>query len=200
MKEGADRIVQRVLDDAQARAESINAEASEKAEAVISEAKDRAERRKEHILEQSRKTAAEQKGRIIGMAQMDARKDLLTAKQEMIGEAFQKALDELIGLDDETYLSVIHDLILETAETGTETVIFNSRDQEKITDHFWKEINKSLADSGKKGELELSRETRIIKGGFILHSGGVEINCSFETLLEIKRDELEYEVAELLFK
>lgn len=200
MKEGADRIVQRVLDDAQARAESINAEASEKAETVISEAKDRAERRKEHILEQARKTAAEQKGRIIGMAQMEARKDLLTAKQEMIGEAFQKALDELIGLDDETYLSVIRELILDMAETGTETVMFNSRDQEKITDDFWKKINKSLADSGKKGELELSRETRAIKGGFILHRSGVEINCSFEALLEIKRDELEYEVAELLFK
>lgn len=200
MKEGADRIVQRVLDDAQGRAESIKTEASEKAEAVISEAKDRAERRKEHLLEQARKMAAEQKGRIIGMAQMEGRKEILSAKQEMIGEAFQKALDELIAQDDDAYLSIIRELILEMAETGTETVIFNSRDREKITDQFWNETNKSLTDSGKKGELELSRESRAIRGGFILHRGGVEINCSFEALLARKRDELEYEVAELLFK
>jgi len=200
LKEGADRIIQRVLDDAQARAESIKAEASEKANAIESEAREKANRRKEQILEQAHKSAAEQKSRIIGVAQLEARKKLLAAKQEMIGEAFQKALGELSGLDDREYLSVIRALLLEMSDTGTETVIFNERDKERITEDFWKDVNNSLADQGKKGELELSEETRPIKGGFILQRGGLEMNCSFESLLETKRDELEYEVAELLFK
>ncbi len=200
MKEGADRIIQRVLDDAQARAESIKAEASEKADAVESEAREKANRRKEHILEQARKSADEQKSRIIGVAQLEARKKLLAAKQEMIGEAFQKTLDEMSGLDDQEYLSVIRNLLLEITDTGTETVIFNERDKERIREDFWKEVNTGLANQGKKGELQLSEETRPIKGGFILQRGGLEMNCSFESLLERKRDELEYEVAELLFK
>jgi len=200
LKEGADRIVQRVLDDAQARAESIKDEASKKADAVESEAREKANRRKEQILEQARKSAAEQKSRIIGVAQLEARKKLLAAKQEMIGEAFQKALDELSGLDDREYLSVIRNLLLDITDTGTETVFFNERDKERITEDFWKDVNKSLADQGKKGELKLAEETRPIKGGFILQRGGLEMNCSFESLLERKRDDLEYEVAELLFK
>lgn len=200
MKEGADRIIQRVMDDAQARAEAIKEEASKKAEAVESEARGKANRRKEQILEQARKSAAEQKSRIIGVAQLEARKKLLGAKQEMIGKAFQKALDELSGMEEREYLSVVRNLLLETADTGTETVISNERDQKRLTEDFWKEVNKSLAEQDKKGELKLAEETRPIKGGFILQRSGLEMNCSFESLLERKRDELEYEVAELLFK
>jgi len=200
LKEGADRIIQRVLDDAQARADSIEAEAAEKTEAVESDAKKKANRRKEQILEQARKSATEQKSRIIGVAQLEARKKLLAAKQEMIGEAFQRALNELSIMDDRDYLAVIRNLLQEMSDTGTETVIFNERDQERITDDFWKDVNKSLADQEKKGELELSEETRAIKGGFIFQRGGLEMNCSFESLLKRKRDELEFEVAELLFK
>ncbi len=200
MKEGADRIIQRVLDDAQARAESIKAEAAEKAEAIEAEANEKAKKKKDQIIEQARKSAAEQKSRIIGVAELEARKKLLTAKQEMIGKAFQKALDDLTGLDNREYLTVIRNLLLEMVDTGSEAVIFNEHDKARITDDFWQEVNKALADQGKKGELKLSEETRPIKGGFILQRGGLEMNCSFESLLMGKRDELEYEVAELLFK
>ncbi len=200
MKEGADRIIQRVMDDAQARAESVKAEASEKASVIETEANEKAKRRKEHILEQARKTAAEQKSRIIGVAQLEARKKLLAAKQEMIGQAFQGALEELVSQKDQDYLSVINDLLLEMTDTGTEAVIFNELDKKKITDQFLDKVNESLVEQGKEGKLKLLDETRNIKGGFILQRRGLEINCSFESLLAIKRDELEYEVAELLFK
>ena len=200
MKEGADRIIKRVLDDAQARAESIKAEASEKANAIESEANEKAKRRKDHILEQARKSATEQKSRIIGVAQLEVRKNLLAAKQELIGQAFQGALDELAGQKDDDYLSVINDLLLEMTDTGTEAVIFNERDIVKITDQFLNKVNERLIEQGKEGKLELLEETRNIKGGFILQRSGLEINCSFESLLAIKRDELEHEVAELLFK
>ncbi|MFO7951305.1 MAG: V-type ATP synthase subunit E family protein [Bacillota bacterium] len=200
MKEGADRIVQRVLDDAQANADAIKEEANKKGKSAEDEARKKAERRKEHILEQARKTADEQKGRIIGVAQLESRKDLLAAKQEMISEAFQKALDDLVNLDDQDYLAIIHDLLINMTETGSETVIFSERDQKRISEDFWQQVNKDLVSKGEKGELKLSEETRDIKGGFILQSGGVEMNCSFEALLEMKRDELEPEIAGLLFK
>jgi len=200
LSEGADRIIQRILDDANSRAESIRVEAAEKAKAIESEARQKAARRQEHILEQARKAADEQKGRIIGVEQLETRKSILAAKQEMISEAFNKALDELTNLDDDNYLSVIRELLLSMVETGTESVICAARDKERISDQFWKEINENLISQGKKGELKLSQETRDIQGGFILQAGGVEMNCSFESLLEMRRDQLEPEVAELLFK
>ncbi len=200
MKEGADRIVRRILDDAGAKAETIKTEAAEKAEAVQAEASQKAARRQEHILKQAQKEAEEQKRRIIGVAQLEARKELLTAKQELISEAFRESLDQLVKLDDSSYLSIIRNMLLNLVETGTETVFCSAADLERIPDSFWNKVNKELADRGKKGELTLSKEPRDIRGGFILQAEGVELNCSFESLLAMKRDELEPEVAAVLFK
>jgi len=200
VKEGAEKITQRILDDAQARADSIKAEASEKAKAVEDEARKRAERKKEELLEQAGKDAEEQKRRILGVAQLEARKELLAAKQEMIEEAFQKSLDQLTSMDEKSYLAIIREMLLNLVESGNETVIFSARDLEIISDGFWKDVNKALVDKGKEGNLKLSRESREIKGGFILQAGGVEMNCSFEALLEEKRDQLETEVANILFE
>lgn len=200
MKEGTDRIIRRIMDDAQAKAESIKVEALDKAKAVESDARQKAARKQDQILEQARKMADEQKSRIVGVAQLETRKSLLAGKQEVIGVVFQKALNELINLDDKTYLSIIRALLLDIVETGSENVICSVRDKKRIPDEFWKEVNEALVSRGKKGELKPSKETRDIQGGFILQAEGIEMNCSFESLLEMKRDELEPEVAELLFK
>ena len=67
------------------------------------------------------------------------------------------------------------------------------------TDDFWKDINEELQIKGKAGKLVPAKEPRDIHGGFILLAEGVEINCSFEALLTMKRDELEPKVAAVLF-
>jgi V/A-type H+/Na+-transporting ATPase subunit E len=200
MAEGAERIIRRILDDAAGKSETIKADAVEKAGAVEAEAKQKASRKQEQILEQARKEAGEQKRRIVGVAQLEARKDLLTAKQQLISEAFHISLDQLAGMDDSAYLSVIRNMLLSMVETGTETVVCSAADLERIPEDFWKEVNDALAGQGKKGELTLSKESREIRGGFILQAEGAEINCSFEALLEMQRDDLEPEVAAVLFK
>ena len=47
--------------------------------------------------------------------------------------------------------------------------------------------------------LTLSEETRPIRGGFVMVDGDVEINCAFETLIQLQREKLEREVARVLF-
>ncbi|MGM0651179.1 MAG: V-type ATP synthase subunit E [Bacillota bacterium] len=200
MKEGAERIVRRIMDDAEAQAESIKKEAAEKAEAVKADARKKAERREENILEQARKEAEEQKRRIVGVAQLEARKELLAAKQDLISEAFDGTLEQLVNLDDREYLSIIKKMLLNLVETGKEQVLCSAADLKRIPDSFWQEVNQELAGQGKKGELTLSLEPREIKGGFVLKADDMEINCSFEALLAMKRDELEPEVAAVLFK
>ncbi|MCJ7806424.1 MAG: V-type proton ATPase subunit E [Clostridia bacterium] len=200
MGEGAERIIRRILDDANSKAVAIKAAAKEKSTAVENEAKQKAARKQEQILEKASKEAEEQKRRIIGVAQLEARKELLAAKQELISEVFQKSLNQLVDMDERLYLATIRDLILKLVETGTETVLGSAIDRDRIPAVFWKEINETLVKQGKKGELKLSVDTRDIRGGFILQAEGVEINCSFESLLEMKRDQLEPEVAAVLFK
>ncbi len=200
MTEGAERIIQRVLDDAHSKSESIKAEALAKASSIENEARQKAARQQEQILEKARKEAIEQKRRIIGVAQLEVRKELLSAKQELIAESFKKALDELTAMEGKSYQAVIRNLLLNLVESGTETVACSASDLKKIPESFWQEINDALREKGKKGELTLAEEPRDIRGGFVLLSDGVEINCSFEALLEMQRDELEPEVAAVLFK
>lgn len=200
MSEGAERIIQRILDDANSKAEAIKAVAAEQYNTAENEARQKAARKQEQILEHARKEAEEQKRRILGVAQLEARKDLLSAKQELISESFQKSLDQLVNMDDRSYLTVIRSMLLSLVETGTERVICSAGDRNRISESFLKEVNEALVKKGKKGNLTLAKEPRDIWGGFILEAEGAEINCSFDSLLKMKRDDLEPEVAAVLFK
>ena len=200
MKEGAERIIKRVLDEAQHEATRIVTDAEKTAESMILAAKNKASAKKEHILEQAQKDAEEQKKRIIGVAELEARKEILGAKKELIGQSFGEALRQLGDMDEQAYLNFIKDLLLGLTETGTEKVAFSARDLKRIPDTFWQEVNEALVSAGKKGGLKPADEPADIKGGFILSSKEVEVNCSFEALLNIQRDELEPEIAAVLFK
>ncbi|HHT46131.1 MAG TPA: hypothetical protein GX004_02410 [Firmicutes bacterium] len=199
MKEGAERICRRILADAREKAEKISAEAANKADDILSGAEKEAEKRREQILGRAQKEAEEQKRRILGIAQLDARKKMLAAKQELIDEAFKQALDALLNLDEQTYLAVLQEMLLASIKTGDEVIILSPRDKDRIPELFWKELNSKLAATGIKSKLSISEEVAEISGGFILQSGGIEMNNSFNSLLEMHRDELEMEVAAILF-
>ena len=54
-------------------------------------------------------------------------------------------------------------------------------------------------EKGKPAEAS-SEETRDIRGGFIMVDGDVEINCAFETLVRLQREQMEKKVADVLFE
>lgn len=199
MSAGVERIIEQILNDAEAKAAEIKAEAAQGSREIAAAAQKEAAFRQEQILSRARSEAAERKRGIIGAAQLDARKEKLAAKQELIAETFRQSLEELGAIDDRSYSFILQKMILAAAETGTEKVLLSEKDRARIPDRFWAELNAALEKAGKKGGLTLAEESREIRGGFILQSGGVEINCSFEALLEAQRDELEPEVAEILF-
>ncbi len=198
--QGAERIVQRILAEARTRAEAIVSEAKEKAARMISEAEKTAGSQQKRALERTHTQIEEQKQRILGAAQLEIRKNLLKAKQDIIEDVFKRALHELSDLNQESYFQLLGKMLLVAVEEGDETVILSPRDKQRIPAEFWEEINRSLKKEGKKGALVPAEETRDIPGGFILQAKGVEINSSFSALLEMHREELEPAVAALLFE
>ena len=58
-------------------------------------------------------------------------------------------------------------------------------------------VEKANKASGK--QLVLSQETLPIQGGFILRSGNVEVNCTFDTLVRLQKAETAGAVAKKLF-
>ncbi len=137
--------------------------------------------------------------RILSNAELKVRNEKLQSKQKIIEKVLEKSLEKLSSLSKEEYLYYIKERILNLPIDGDEKIIINLKDKLLITEDFINEINSELVKRGKLGGLSLSDETRDFKAGFILEKNGIEINNSFQALISSMKDELEYEVARVLF-
>ncbi|WP_010681228.1 V-type ATP synthase subunit E [Acetivibrio cellulolyticus] len=196
---GAEKIKDKILEDARLQAEANIKIAEEEAENIIRAASTDAETKRKQIIEKAELEAVEVRKRLIAVAELEARKQKLKAKQEVVDEAFDMALTRLINLPDIEYQSILGEMILNSVETGIEEVLLSSKDKLRLPSGFIDDVNKKLVQRGLIGNLHISDETRNISGGFILKSGDVEINNSFEAIIRMKRDDIEAEVFKALF-
>ena len=199
MVAGVEALKERIRQRAEEEAQAITAEAEKQAAETMTKAQATAEKERADILAAAETEAGERKRRALAMAAMQARRQELKTKEELIDEAFDLAIQNLQQLPADKYQELIKPLILGAVETGTELVVVGEQDKKRIDNEFINSLNKELKTQGKTGELELSKETRQLAGGFILSADGVENNYSFELILKLSRDELEPEVANILF-
>ena len=197
---GAEKIQQKILEEARQQAQKDIEQAEKEAVAIIKSAKQEALEKKDALLKKGQKDAVEHKKRLVAVAQLDARKQRLQAKQDVVQEAFEGALERLISLPAEKYQTVLIDMVVAAIKTGKEEVIVCERDKRRLTPDFIKAINTQLLNKGMNSAVKLSDETRDIKGGFILKQDNIEINHSFEMIIRMQRDVLETAVIKVLFK
>lgn len=196
--EGMDKITARIIADAEREIAEIQRENDEKIEALTAEAQSAAEQESLELLTRGRRAAEERRERLSSSAAVECHKLELAAKQELLEETFATAVEQLCSLPRGEYLALIASLAAEAAEGG-EQMILSPRDAEQYGTEVILMANTALRAAGKRGELTLSAETRPIPGGFILSSGDVELNCAFDTLVRLRREKLEKEVAKILF-
>ena len=209
--------IEAILKDGEARAAEIKAgyEAKAKAESAAA-------------AEAACAAAERQKERLESSAKMDAKKELLAAKQECLDEAFAIVKKKLTSLSDEEYIELLARLVVRSAKTGREELIFNASDRERIGAKVVSKANSMIAASvapelptevkeSKVGGiiakvvngasaliqgtamLTLSEETREMEGGVMLRDGNIEVNCAFETQLRVLRETMAAEIATILF-
>ncbi len=196
---GLDKILEKVHSDARAEAARIDAQAKEQVQAMMRAAEEKGRALAAEIAEKAGAQAEEQAKRVITLAGLDARRRGLDAKQRLIKQAFDRAESRLAAIPDEEYCALIRKMLLRTVKTGDEEIIISNRDASRITPSFIAEVNAALAASGRKGNLRLSPTTREMLGGFVLAEGRVESNNTFDVALRLHRDDLEPEVARVLF-
>lgn len=226
--EGIEKITAKIIQDSQAEIDRLMAETEEKVQSIQREAEAQAAKETADTLARGEKAAQERLERLKSAANMETRKLELAAKQEVLGEAFDLALEKLCALPEEEYVTLLTRLALEASSNGKEQLVFSPKDRARvgkqvvvaaneamvkgvvpelpdaITDtkvgaFLGKVVNSTAAMVTGTGMLTLSEETRNIKGGFIMVDGDVEINCAFETLVRLQREKLEKEVASVLF-
>lgn len=195
----AEKLRQKIVADAEAEAGKIVDEGRTEAGKIKAEADAEIGRIASEFGRKAKAQAEEYIRRQISLRELEARKAILTEKGNLIDEVFAKALEELRQRDRKGGYALTRELLLGAIEAGDEEIILSADDKSAIGDTFVKDLNKELAKSGKRGEVTISSETRDISGGFILKRGRAETNGSFDTLLGMLRDEIETEIAGILF-
>lgn len=227
--EGIEKITAKIIQDSEAEITQLNRETDEKVLAIGESARTQVDKENAEILARGRRMADERLERLKSASKMETRKLELAAKQEVLGEAFDLALEKLCTLPDQDYIVLLTKLVLEASSTGREQLVFSAKDrarvgkqvvvaanealvsqvapelpsavaESKVGAFLGKVVNSTTAMVTGTGLLTLSQETRDIKGGFIMVDGDVEINCAFETLVRLQREKLEKEVAKVLFE
>lgn len=192
-------LTSKILKDAEVKRDNILAVAEEEKAKILNKKKDEAKTLEATMLEKAKSEAQTRKERVISSAELKARNEKLQAKQTVIQEVFEKAVEELCKLGKDDYLAFIKNGVTSLAITGDENLILNAEGQKLVNDDFIKSINKELSSKGKEGNLKLSSTVGSFKGGFILEKNGIEINNTFEALVESMKEEMQLEVAKALF-
>ncbi|EEH99052.1 V-type ATP synthase subunit E [Clostridium tertium] len=189
-------LTSKILRDAEDRKESILASAEEEKNNILSKKIAKAKELEKEIIQKAELEAKTKKERILSSASLKVRNNKLSAKQEVIKEVFEKSIDMLATISGDDFLRFIKNSILSLGEIGEQTLILNKDGMEVVDLTFIYDLNQSLGD---KGNIKLSPNTGNFKGGFILESNGIEINNTYEALVSSLKDELEFEVARVLF-
>ena len=191
---GLERITSRIEAEAKSEIDGILDAGEAETRRIVDSWRERIENETRALKEQNEKAAAEREERLKSAAEMDARKTILQAKQEMVDEAYALALDKLCKLPEDEKTALLSDLLVRASSTGSEEAIFSEADRAAGA----KAVEKANAASGK--HIALSKETAPIRGGFILRDQNVEVNCAFETLVRLQRAETAGAVAKILFQ
>ncbi|EPY2271570.1 V-type ATP synthase subunit E [Clostridium sporogenes] len=189
----------KILEEAKVKKEEFIKEAKEDGKKILDEKTAEAKIIEKNTIEKAERESVIRRERILSNAELKVRNEKLQSKQKVIEKVLEKSLEKLNSLSKEEYLYYIKERILTLPIDGDEKIIINLKDKLLITEDFINEMNSELIKKGKPGNLSLSDETRDFKAGFILEKNGIEINNSFEALISSMKDELEYEVARVLF-
>ena len=196
---GIEKITQRISADTQQEAQVLMDNAKAQAAEITAGYHAEAEAAYAESLEKGKKAAQDRIERLTGVAQLEAKKLQLAARQEMLDKAFDLALKNMLELPEEQYADLLTKLALKASTTGTEALIFSETDRARYGKRVVMAANEVLEREGKTAALTLSEESRPFQGGLYVQSGKVETNCTFASLVRLQRQNMAREIADILF-
>ena len=202
---GIEKITGQIDADVQKEIDAALDQARAQAREIEARYDSQAQTQAEAIRRKGEQDAALRQERLVDVARLEARKTILAAKQDMVGQASDLALKKLLELPDQEYIALLAKLAVAASRTGHEQVIFSQKDRSRYGKQAVTMANDMLAKKAgpradeSAGRLTLAEESRPMAGGLILRDGRVETNCSFEVLIHLQRDALSAEVARALF-
>lgn len=195
----ANKIIEKIREDASLEVEAMLAQAKKKAAVSAEKITSAAKAKVEEINAQALADADEAARRQVLIAELESRKNALDSKRVVIEEAFTLAEKELLKLPIDKWEHLITSIVVAASETGTEKLCVPKEDIEKYKNGFLAKLNTALSGAGKKGELTLADTPAKFNGGVMLIGKNSDYDGSFTTILRDIRIASEKDVANILF-
>ena len=197
---GTEKIIAHIRADGDAEAKKIIDAASKQAEEKRAESFKAALSEYEKLMQAGNAECEDILSGSRRIAEMEAKKSVLSVKQEMISAAFDAAREEIVNMPRDKYTQFLARMAAEAAASGMEEIVLNARDKAEVGKSVCKAANELLSAKGTPGKLTVSEDTAEISGGVIVRFGGIETNCSIDALIRQRRSGLSTEVAAALFE
>lgn len=217
---GLEKITERILADARADAEKVKQEAAEKAAEMRRNGEAEARAITERGREKLEQDCEDMILRARSAAEMTRRELLLRRQAQLVDAAFDAALEDLLAMDEDHYGALLVSLLCKalSGQHASEeesmrlygedicpdvyTVLLNKKDRDTFGSEMVARARRYA--EGKKyasmlNRVEISEQTASITGGLILRCGDIETNCSFSMMLAEMREQLEPQIADILF-
>jgi len=187
-----EKVSKKILDDANKKRDEIVKSAEQEVAQIKKQTENEISRLGKETEELVKEALEREHRRLVGMAKLGIRNELLQTKREIMDSIFIEALDSLVSKKREEYLDLVKKLLEDTGVEDGEIVL--GKEESKIDQKFIEDVSTELGT-----KFSVSKERAQIRGGFILRKGQIEIDSSFSAILNAKRERTELDLAKLLF-
>ena len=185
--DGKEKIIARILEDAESKSRAIVDNATESGEKLLNEATQEVAEARAVAENKCQLEHKEILRRKLSVAQLEIKKYNLAKKQQLVSQSFDKAFRMVLDMDDKKYLLFITNLLKMYAEKG-EQLVLCPKGRKVVTPKLASEFGLTLSD-----------KTAQFEGGFVLEGNGYDKDVTLKTLLQQLRFKYESDVASLLF-
>ena len=193
--DGLTNIISKIDEQTKLECDEIIAAAEKDAEAIIQDAKNKADAVARAIYDETEKKANVIDNKAVSSSELEYKRVILSKKSEILDACLESALSEIAKLSDDEYFSCIEKLLVKGACEGEGTVFFNEKDRARLPEGFIKNISEKLGSK----VLKLADESVNIIGGFVIEYPEMRIDCSFESLIADKKDDIRDQINKALF-
>lgn len=194
---GLDKIIADIGESAQNQYNDIIAAAEKEADALLKSEKTAADSDAESYVNRAKERIKTAENAEEASNEMLLRQGILKAKLSIIDETREKAVNEILVLDEKEYFAALKKVILGNYLKASSGLLrLNEADRKRLPADFLESLNKELSGGA---ELKLDEKTANIRGGCILVYGDIEENCSFDAIAASLKDTLRDETYKILF-
>lgn len=190
--QGTRKIIDDILDSAKKTAAAVIAEAERECNDGVESLRENTEAQKREGFAAAERAADAAYAGQIKLAELEAGKVLLRAKQECVGEVYVGVRKRILSAPDAEYLGLLEKLISEVCEDGDE-VIASKNDAGRVTAEWLRSVSQSV---GKK--LTLGKTRGDFDGGVILRNAKYDRDLTIDEIVADLRERTVTSVVEKL--